>query len=47
MTCKRHPKYKAIRKPGCLCVTCWFIYFSKTNFSRKEEQAILADLKME
>jgi len=29
--CKKHPKYKAIRKPGCDCDVCWAIY---QNLSR-------------
>lgn len=24
--CKKHPKYKAIRKPRCNCKDCWDIY---------------------
>ena len=26
MKCKKHPKYKAIRKPSSKCDDCWFIY---------------------
>ena len=26
MTCKDHPKYKAIYKPRCDCLTCWIMY---------------------
>lgn len=29
MTCKKHPKYKAIRKPRVDCEPCWEMYFEE------------------
>lgn len=31
MKCKKHPYYKAIRKPQCTCEVCWEIYNKKHN----------------
>jgi len=31
MTCKKHPKYKGIRKPRANCEACWRIYLKTEN----------------
>lgn len=35
--CKKHPKYKAIRKPQCDCSCCWEMYLKeKTRLLQQE-----------
>lgn len=29
MSCSKHPKYQAIRKPRCECYKCWKMYLLK------------------
>ena len=29
--CKKHPKYKAVRKPRVNCEECWRMYFDNRN----------------
>ena len=31
MKCKKHPKYKGIRKPRVKCAECEHIYYMKQN----------------
>ncbi len=35
--CKKHPKYKAIRKPKADCQACRDIYDNKQSFKRNYE----------
>jgi len=36
LTCKKHPLYKAIRKPRVACQTCWDCYQMKHKNDKKE-----------
>lgn len=36
LICKKHPKYKAIRKPTCDCACCWKIY-DELHSNEKEQ----------
>jgi len=36
MTCEKHPKYKAIRKPRSHCRDCWNMYNAKRNLMTVE-----------
>lgn len=40
MKCKKHPKYKAVRKPRCNCVTCWRMYAEKHELSPMAKKAL-------
>lgn len=31
MKCRKHPKYKAIRKPRVLCPGCWWIWILEAD----------------
>lgn len=38
MTCKKHPKYKALRKPRAKCKVCLDIYKNKTDLTFTKKQ---------
>lgn len=40
MKCRKHPKYKAIRKPTCNCVTCWKMYAEKHELTSRAKLAL-------
>ena len=42
MICKKHPKYKAIRKPIAKCLDCWNIFLTKKI---EENSSYLLDFK--
>ena len=34
MICKKHPRYKALRKPTCDCIACRAFYEAKNSFEK-------------
>lgn len=41
MKCKKHPKYKAIRKPMCDCKKCWGSGCIKNQLKIKNKLTLL------
>lgn len=31
LVCKRHPRYKALKKPQCLCEDCWRMWLNEVR----------------
>ncbi len=42
MTCPKHPKYKAIRRPTCDCLPCWKMYAERNRKLNKITKILIS-----
>lgn len=45
--CKKHPRYKGIYKPRCLCKHCWAIYLGVCETCAPIEKQLYKEIGFE